>query len=338
MPNNVFCFEPVPNQSPNYVSASIHKILKSQKVIVRVLITGIWILGFVFLAWLIINNWPQISTYLLTARVSFFVYALLVYLLTLGAVIVGWTMIMRSLGSKLPVVLHMQIYNITLVARRLPGTIWYVGGRIMMYRSVGESTSLVAFASAIELFVTIMTGAVIGIVLVAGKFDPGFGVNWLLYSGIFIGILFSYPPIVRQFLKKAGYHQVELVTWRKSILWYFSYAMMWLLGGIMFILIVNAFQPMTADTLVYLIGGWSLSGALGLMTFFLPSTFGVMDISIVVFLSTVMPLPLAGTIAVVTRLLTIGFELLLAFIFWLIYRWYPPMVLSTSDATPPKNI
>jgi hypothetical protein len=80
--------------------------------------------------------------------------------------------------------------------------------------------------------------------------------------------------------------------------------MAWLMGGIMLAQIVGAFSVIGPQQLVYFIGAWSIAGAGGMLTVLLPSSFGVTELALTFFLSRMLPLPLAATVAVLTRILT----------------------------------
>ena len=87
---------------------------------------------------------------------------------------------------------------------------------------------------------------------------------------------------------------------------------MWIAGGLMVAEIVSAFRPLASSEIIYVTGAWALSGAAGLMTFFLPSTFGVPELTLAALLSTMMPLPMAGFITIITKLTNLLFEVALS--------------------------
>jgi uncharacterized membrane protein YbhN (UPF0104 family) len=58
------------------------------------------------------------------------------------------------------------------------------------------------------------------------------------------------------------------------------------------------------------------------LTIFLPSSLGATELSLMVFLTKLLPLPLAGTIAIAIRLFTLLMEILLSAAFYpIVMRW-----------------
>ena len=74
--------------------------------------------------------------------------------------------------------------------------------------------------------------------------------------------------------------------------------------------------------MAYLIGCWSLVGTLLVVVFFLPSNFGFTEVGLSLLLSAVMPSSLAVLVAVLSRLFTMGFELLAAGLALPLIRWF----------------
>jgi len=88
----------------------------------------------------------------------------------------------------------------------------------------------------------------------------------------------------------------------------------------MLVQIINVFQAVQSREIVLIIGAWALSGAAGILTLFLPSSFGMTEVALTILLSQIMPLSLAGTVSIITRLLSVLFELIVAMIFFPIIR------------------
>jgi hypothetical protein len=83
----------------------------------------------------------------------------------------------------------------------------------------------------------------------------------------------------------------------------------------------------TWDTL-YITGAWGVSGMLGLLTLFLPSSFGVAELSLTAFLVKLVPFTIAGTIAIGVRIFTLVMEILLSAAF------YPFILRYSHDPDP----
>jgi len=285
--------------------------------VVRGAVLFIWA---VFLGLIFWGGWKSRDTiipYLLGANYYRFIGVFFTYLGSLIAAVIGWSAIMRDLDGSLSWWKNSQIYSITLAARRLPGTFWYVGGRMVMYQQLGVAKKTVLVASSIEMIITLVTGGLVGLILMlaSGTSLPS-QVILVIIAGAILGTLILHPSALKAILKRNGKNLVENLRLQDVLVWFVLYTIMWAVSGLMLSQLVSAFQPVSSREMSLITGIWALSGTAGVLTFFLPSTFGVTELTLAVLLSQIMPLPLAGVIAILTRLMTIFFEALLSAAFY----------------------
>ena len=322
----------------------IAKLLEPQQEItgkkhwlVRGAVLLIWLvcLGLVF--WGGWKNRNTIIPYLLRANFYRFIGVFFAYLGSLVAAAISWSTIMHNLDRSISWLKNVQIYCITLAARRLPGTIWYVGGRMVMYQQLGVAKKTVLVASSIEIVTTLVTGGLVGLVLVlvSGASLPS-QVILVIIVGAILGTLILHPSTLKVILKKNGRDLVENLRLQDVLVWFVLNTLMWVLSGFMLGQMVSAFQTVSSHSLTLIIGIWALAGTAGFLTFFLPSTFGVTEITIAILLSQLMPLPLAGTIAILIRLTTILFEALLSAAFYP-FLIHLPLLKRVDQPNEEKN-
>lgn len=238
-------------------------------------------------------------------------FALLLIGLALAAA--GWMILMRLMGSNLPPVLHLRFYVITHLARRLPGTVWYVAGRGYLYRQEGESLRLVTIASSVEYALQIVGGALVTLALwsyTLRNLSLWYAAGLALLAGL--GLVATQPRVMRWYLRRAGLQDAPALANRHVLALLALYAALWLVAGLMFYAIAFAVTGVSPAYMAYLIGSWSLVGTLSVVVFFLPSNFGFTEVGLSLLLSAVMPSSLAVLVAVLSRLFTIAFELLAA--------------------------
>ena len=280
----------------------------------RGLVLAVWILGAALLAWLAWKYWPEIAPYLQQANPAILASSFLGYLLSIVSATLGWSLIMRPLFPRLRWGLHSRIYSITLIARRLPGTLWYVGGRLMLYQAEGISKAYVAFASGLEIVVLVATGLGLGLVLLPGS--ASFTLPALaggLLSAVFV---FSSPRIITWIIKRRGLTLERTPMALDALGWILAFTATWLCGGAIVFLVIRAFVEIDLAQFGYVLGAWAFSGAIGTLTIFLPSSFGLAEISLSLLLSRIIPLPLAGAVAIIVRLLTILYDFAIAAAFY----------------------
>lgn len=239
------------------------------------------------------------------------------YLGSLAAALAGWSAIMHVLYGRLKWWQNMNIFCLTIAARRLPGSIWYVGGRLAMYQQLGVPESVVLIASSVELIVSIITGFLIGLCLLSlsGVYLPYQGVV-IIIIGIIVGLIILHPSILKFILRRNNHLSLQTIKYRNILTWFLIYILMWGLGGIMLDQLIRVFTTIGVNEHIIVIGTWAISGAAGLITFFLPSSFGVTELTITALLSRILPLPFAGVIAILMRILTTLCELLISLAFF----------------------
>jgi hypothetical protein len=229
----------------------------------------------------------------------------------------GWLLIIRTFDRSPGWWKDLQIFSITFAARRLPGTFWYIGGRMLMYQKIGVKKTSIILASAIELGMALLTSGVIGsglLLIIGRKSSPSLAIAVILI--ILCGFILSHPRMIRIYLRKIGLHHSFEANTLDWLLWIFTFSIMWVMSGMMVVQFVKIVSPMATSDLLYVIGAWSLSALFGLLTFFLPSSFGATEFSLMAYLTKLLPLTLAGSVAFAIRLFTLLMEVLLAAAFY----------------------
>lgn len=251
-------------------------------------------------------------------------------LVGLAAAALAWTLIMRSMGSNLASLLHLRFYVITYLARRLPGTVWYVAGRGYLYRQEGESLRLVTIASSVEYALQIVAGALVTLALwsyVLREVSIWYAAGLALLA--LLGLAATQPPAMRWYLRRVGLTDAPALRTSRVLQLLLLYSALWLVTGAMFYAIAFAVTAIGPEHMLYLIGCWSLVGTLSVVVFFLPSNFGFTEVGLSLLLSAVMPSSLAVLVAVLSRLFSMAFELVAAgltlpLLAWIGSRRAPP--------------
>lgn len=220
-----------------------------------------------------------------------------------------WTSVMRSLGNKLTRVEHFRYYFISHVARRLPGTVWYLIGRNYFYKQHGESMRLVGVASGLEFVIAVSSGAFISLLLAKSMWAQLSQIYLLfLIAALVFGAVATHPRTIQWGLRKMSLELAVRVRYGHIAIWFTIYVVIWFLGGVGLFLIANAVTPVPTSDLPYVIGSWCLVGTLSFLVFFLPSNFGITEVGLSLLLTAIMPSSLAVFVAVFSRLLLMLFE------------------------------
>jgi hypothetical protein len=291
---------------------------------VRRLISIAWILLLGFILW---GGWKfrdEIIPNLRHANITSLFVGMVFLFLAFVSAICGWIMILNKLTTGIKPWTHIYIYCATIASRRAPGTVWYIGGRISLYQNWGVSPVKTSVASTIEIILSLISGGMISLVLLPFGLKLPDGVIALFFLGSLAGIALLHPNILGSILRKIKHPLDQPLSMWNTVSWLIPYIFTWISGGLMFYHIIIAFYPLSVSYLPYIIGAWASAGVGGLLTIFLPSSFGVTDITLTVFLAAIMPMPMAVLIAVINRLLSAMFEVILSAIFYFFLKDLKP--------------
>ena len=226
--------------------------------------------------------------------------ASLAYAIDLALAIGGWVLIIGRLSDVWLWPEHARIYCINAVTRRLPGSMWYLLGRAVMYEKLGIPRSVTLIASGIEFVVTLLAGLVVAIitwpiVLSSAQINPA----WLAI-GLLLGGLILNPPAIRMIIKRVSpqTHALNL-RYRHLLGWTLFYTLVWCGGGGILFVLADAIHPLALTLVPAIIGIWATSALLPQLLTFMPFGLGVQELTLSALLS---PL-IGGTEAVVVALL-----------------------------------
>ncbi|MFA7408223.1 MAG: lysylphosphatidylglycerol synthase domain-containing protein [Anaerolineaceae bacterium] len=299
------------------LSEKIKAFYASHGKLIKVLLYLVWAVLFAFLAYTVWKSRDQLLPYLAKADYSQLIIVVAVYMVALFLAVLNWVVIMHAFESSISLWMHAKIYLVSMVSRRLPGTIWYVGGRMVLYKKLGVPSVKTASASGIEFIISFVADA-----LLAAFFIP-LGLNlskfWLipLVLVAVLGLLVLRPKTIKKIMTKLKHPLAHPVRMSQVIGWLILRMALVLTGGVMIFFAIRIFSPLGINSLLFVLGARALSGAAGMLTFLLPSSMGASDLTLLAMLSTIIPTSLATVIALLVRIYTTLFELLFGLTFFI---------------------
>lgn len=253
--------------------------------------------------------------------------AFLFYSLAIFVATWVWSGIMNALGGRVTAGSHFHYLALTNLAKRLPGTIWYVVGRSQLYARHSIPFETTSVASGVELGVSSVAGVVISLVFsIPIMLRYGVSPVWLVLAAI-LGLGLVQPPTVAWVFRRLGV-PTQRLRYHSLLSWVGAHAVVWLLGGCMLFSIANIFSPVEIRHLPYVIGSWSLVGVVSVLLFFSPSNMGITEVGLSLLLSSVLPGPIAVIVALFVRVTTILFEIAWALASIAAFNWLWPAKVS----------
>lgn len=262
------------------------------------------------------GNRDVILTYDWQIRPRPLLASFIVYSIALGLAVLVWGRIINRLAGRRSWLGHIRIYCTTILAQRLPGVLWHVAGRMMLYGQDGVGKTVISVSSGLELALIVISGLIVSLLTWPLLASTNLENPWWLLIGLVGGLVVVHPRIVNLILRRLGadgFSERQLSYW-DILNWLAIYVLIWLLGGIILYSIINVIYPLPANLLPGVIGAWSLSGVVATVSTFSPFGFGIREISLTLLLSPFLPTGIAAVVAILARLLLTLYEVCWALI------------------------
>jgi uncharacterized membrane protein YbhN (UPF0104 family) len=235
-------------------------------------------------------------------------------LLGLMASMMGWRALLIAVGHRLPVLTSARLYFLTQIGKYLPGSVWPVVAQIELGREEGVPAARSGVAAVLNLLVAVTTGILIGVVSIV-TVDGSPGNYWWLLVLLPLLLISLRPTVIKRivlFVLRVLRRPVpDLHVEGRGVLVAAGWsALMWLCFGIHVYVLVAAFgEP---DAFVRSVGAYALAWVAGFVVFFAPAGAGARELSLVVLLAPVLERPEALAVAVVSRVLSVVGDLVVA--------------------------
>ena len=243
----------------------------------------------------------------------------------------AWHFMLSALGQKCPLPSSLRMYYLSLIARWLPGRIWYTATRIYLGREVGVSAVAVTFAMLLEL-TYILVGGMLVTLSFAGTLLPGFfghaeGKAVLIVVALAIltfATVITRPDtkfsllrwnLFKKALKRISGEEVNteslpVMPLKLGALLLLLYTCMWIFSGYMFGVIGRTFIPMNAARWQACMPAFAGSWLVGFFSVITPAGLGTREGVMMLMLKPVMPTSYAAILTIASRVGMFGSELL----------------------------
>lgn len=223
-----------------------------------------------------------------------------------------------------------EIYATTHLMRRLPGAVWYLAGRTMIYRSQGIGARVTLAASGLEWGLLFLMALLLYLVLSLAQSMP----LWVwIPAALLLGIcclwalryLFSiqgYQRLPRFIHRRLGaLPSVSMPRLGDIAIWMAGYLFAYLIGGWILFFLVKGVAPEAGLNWVDTTRIWSLTGGVGfLASMIIPAGLGVRELTLTALLSPAVPTVGALLIAILLRMLFIVSDLVWGGLIWSLAR------------------
>lgn len=260
----------------------IPAVLRHRRVLLALQLVGLAAL-IAGLAWAVRDVWPEAGPRLADADPLDLAAALAILAVYYLVFVVGWMLILASMGIRVPYRVALQAEMLSMLAKYVPGGVWTPAARVVAMRryGIGDTPVLIASIlleaglSAVAGVLVFLAGLPVVGVPVGAPIGPlvGFGVlvTFLLHPRIF-------RWLARKILRPFGASDVQPLPWSHALGILAFYLITWPIGGFALYFLLRAVGGDPALASVPFLGGAAAVGAIvAVLAVFAPSGIGVRE-------------------------------------------------------------
>jgi glycosyltransferase 2 family protein len=272
-----------------------------------------WLLGLALLAGFAVavgGRWSDVGRDLAAIRAAVVAAAFGLCLVGVVLTYLAWRIVLADLGSRVPVAAGSRVFFVGQLGKYLPGSVWPVLVQMRMGAALGVPRSRTGFAFVVTFGMSLAWGLVVGLVAVPsllGGQTPAYA--WLL-ALLPAAAVFLHPrplnALLGVALRLARRPPLEQPLSARGIaLAGAALVGFWVVGGLhVWLLAVDLGAP-AGQSLPVAVGGFALAFCAGPLVVFAPAGAGVREAVLVALLVAVLTTPAAVAVAVVSRLLLV---------------------------------
>ena len=290
-------------------------------------------IGFIALA--LITNWNEFSSQEINFDYRYIILAVIIYPAGMLPTAFSWHTLLRTIGIRLPFRTNLRIFSLSALPRHIPGFVWYISSRSLLYKEENIGAGRIVTASAADIILLALTGFLSALMLLVS----GIGISQEI-STVRTGALIALPilllliisiPLVNRllpyFLQRRGVSEIPQIHQGFLVITLLVMFIAWAGGGLILFVLSQAIYPLSWSFYPAMIGAWGAAGAVSLTIGIGIQGLGIREITLSAILSLIMPPVIAIILAVVFRLVLTAGEFLWVLLFiWLTKK--PPVKIE----------
>ena len=238
----------------------------------------------------------------------------------------AWHTVLRSIGVDLPFRTNLRIFSLSALPRHIPGFVWYISSRTLLYKEEDIGAARIVTASAADIILLALTGYLSTLML----FVSGIGISQEISNvrtaayiaiPLLVLLIISVPLVNRflpYFLKRRGVSEIPQINQVSLVITLLLMFFAWAGGGLILFVLSQAIYPLGWSMYPAMIGAWGAAGAVSLTIGIGIQGLGIREITLSAILSLIMPPLIAIIVAISFRLvLTVGELIWVSLFIWL---------------------
>lgn len=289
-----------------------------------VLRVAVALLVLAVVVWGVARNWSQISVDL--ARVDLGSLALATVLAALGTwlTMLGWRVLLADLGSRLHLAPAAGVFFVGQLGKYLPGSVWSVVAQADMASRLGVPRRRTGVVGLVAIGLSVVTGLLVGLPAVPHLTRTGGpALSAILLAALVVLLVLCWPPLLNRLvargLRLLRRQPLEHQLSTRAVLQTVGlYVLAWVCFGGHVLVLARAVggggtgRGLTTAALT----GYALAGSLGMLTVILPAGLGAREGVLTLVLGSVITLPGAAAVAIVSRFVVTVVDVVAALAGW----------------------
>lgn len=273
-----------------------------------------WVVVLCFIFFFLLGNLHRVVDVVKLLPIDIIVYSLLS--LTTGKLLLVAIMHQSLLHYKVNFLFSQSfsIYNITQLGKYIPGSIWQFVGKIGMYKSAGLDNKTIRDTILLETFWVVFSAFIFGLLLISfTQYQLLITLTKKIPLIILLAILGT--TLFLLLLPQLNHHRKRLHDYCRRLLFtplsFITALLIWLVLGFAFWITLTPFS-VSEIGLVFIIGLYAFSYAIGFAVPFAPAGIGIRESVLVLGLAPFLDINTAIILAALNRVFYIFIEIILA--------------------------
>jgi glycosyltransferase 2 family protein len=263
-----------------------------------------------------VGDFPDVNWRFKPVALLLAVVAMSVYLFGSAEI---WRRLLATVGPELPPVRAYAIWFASGLGRYVPTALLLPMLRMALAEREGVPKRITAATVAYELALLITGSVVVAAYFVITLPDlEGIWQRWLVLVLPAIALIAVHPrvfhPLADWALTRAGRATLPLsLPLARTLEFVALYAVACLVAGLGIYCLAQAIYPVGADNLTTVVSSYAVANTVSILAFVIPGGLGAREASMAAALAPVMPTAPAVAVAVLSRILQVGLEVIFAF-------------------------
>lgn len=275
-----------------------------------------------FIVRLILSDWDEIKDIFLELDLGAIIASLIIFIFSLFIQALAWLYLVKKINKKVRLISVFDAFFVSNLVRYIPGNIWGYMARIRLHAKIKVPSQDVLYLSLVETIFLVISSWVVFLASFLFwqnqfLFSYQYAVFIIFSLLLVIFVLYS-PRVIKWFAAK--YMKGKKINFSLSGLTSFEvakilliYILFWIINGLSLYFAVLAFSNLSPLAIVAIIGINAAAWCLGYVTFVTPSGVGPREAAIVFLLLKYLSAPIASTISILYRIISVISELVAIF-------------------------